>query len=694
MPYTRKVQVVPLVESGKTYAPDEFAFQVQNLQRTSDGTLAAVRGPCGYTPFTWTSNMYGVYHAMLDQGMRDVLLVRSGDTLYEQTGWSLTGDAFNNIHGDLTETASYKYPDQFCEVGGRIIWTNGIDSPLVYDGYIKRDVSFAKLMTLGYDRAPNAPTVLGPSSSPNGNFQRSVNDYGYSHPGNVGTISSDLAAISDTASDSTIGLMLEGNWNYAVQFEDAFGNLSPWSAMTSVRVLQEQTKAKYFKERLLFSDTYKDLGDSSVTYSDLQRQFWIDGITKGPDGTVARRILRSADTLHRNYDMRLLARIPDNVTTCWPDETADALLGHVAQNYLPTPTFKVMTPFSGGLAVANTLANPGIVHFSDPGFPGSFRPERFIYPDPNGHEITGLAVFDGRLLAFTTSNVYAITENEPGVYQSVPVTNGIGCVAPSSIVSTGWGELVWLGRDGFYSYDGEKVQYISDAIEDRMRLSNTAKLSRSVAVYNPTTREYLCAVPLPGSNIPNYIFTYDGIGWREQNHNRSYRSLCVTRDDRKYVLAASEYVNEDNVVVLDHETRDYASSITSFRYKSRWLKIDGAGLTRFNAATIYIGFLESSSAKIMVNAYRNGRWDEIIATGELTLMADDRPGPYSTSVIGTAKALSPRLFWRRFDMHLRSVDSFAFELVGQPADGEYLHIAAFAFDGVVASERGARIMKG
>lgn len=694
MSYTRKVLVVPLVESGKTYAPDEFAFQVLNLQRTSDGTLAAVRGPCSYTPFEWPGSVYGVYHCSLDQGMRDVLLVRSSDKLYEQTGFSLTGAAFTRLHVDLTETASYKYPDQFCEVGGRVIWTNGIDSALIYDGYIKRDVPNGRLMTLGYDRAPNAPTVLGPSSSPSGNFQRSVNDFGYSHPGNIGTISSDLTAISDTSSDSTIGMMLEGNWNYAVQFEDAFGNLSPWSAMTSVRVLQEQTKTKFFKERTIFADTYKDLGDSSVTYSDLQRQFWIEGITKGPDGTVARRIIRSGDTLHSGYDMRLLARISDNVTTCWPDETADALLGPVAQNYLPTPTFKIMTPYGGGLAIGNTLANPGIVHFSDPGFPGSFRPERYIFPDPNGHEITGLAVFNGSLLAFTTSNVYAIIEREAGVYESKPLTSGIGCVAPSSIVSTAWGDLIWLGRDGFYSFNGEQVSYISDAIEDRLRLSNTAKLSRSVAVYNPTTREYVCAVPIPGSNIPNYIFVYDGVGWREQNHNRSYRSLCVTRDDRKYVLAASDYGNENNVVVLDHETRDYASSIDSFKYRSRWLKIDGSGLTRFNAATIYIGFLESSSAKIRVNAYRNGRLDEIIATGELTLMADDRPGPYSTSVIGTAKALSPRLFWRRFDMHLRSVDCFAFELVGQPADGEYLHIAAFAFDGVVASERGARIMKG
>jgi hypothetical protein len=124
------------------------------------------------------------------------------------------------------------------------------------------------------------------------------------------------------------------------------------------------------------------------------------------------------------------------------------------------------------------------------------------------------------------------------------------------------------------------------------------------------------------------------------------------------------------------------------------LKIDGAGLTRFNVATLFVGFLESSSADITVNCYRNGRWDDVIATGTLTLTADDRATVFNTSTLGTATTLSPRLYWKRFDMQLRSVDSFAFELVGTPTAGEYINIAAFAFDGVVAADRGARISRG
>lgn len=45
MSYTRQAQLLPTIESGKTYSADEFAFQIRNLQRTSEGTLASVRGP-------------------------------------------------------------------------------------------------------------------------------------------------------------------------------------------------------------------------------------------------------------------------------------------------------------------------------------------------------------------------------------------------------------------------------------------------------------------------------------------------------------------------------------------------------------------------------------------------------------------------------------------------------------------------
>jgi len=698
MPYSREVVGLPTIESNKTYAPDAFAYQIVNLQHSPDGTLAAVRGPCPYLNADWSGRLYGVFHSLLDNGTRDILMVRVGSAVYEQTCWAAS--TWTKLHEGLTNSGNYKYPDQFCEVGGRVIWTNGYDSPLIYDGYIRKNQKPATdplLMTLGYDRPPGAPTVLGPQVKSD-NLNRAQNSNGYAHPGGIGTLSSSMtAAVPEQAdaNDAAIQLLLAGNWNYYVQYEDCFGNRSKLSAEGSVRIHQEQTRPMYVEKIDSKKETVYDLGVNAIDADDITRQFWVDNISVGPEGTVARLLFRSQDTLHFPSTPRLLCRIPDNETTSWPDEVPDGLLGVPATDYITVPTFKVMCPWQGGLAIGNTTANQGIVWISDPGFPGSFRPEKYIYPDPNGSEVTGLAAFAGKLLAFTERNVYLIEETSGNLF-SYPLTNGIGCVAPSSIAATASGMLVWLGRDGFYGYDGDNVRLLSDAIEPTIRRLAWQRASRSVAVYNKVTREYICAVTEAGQSSPNLLLCWDGEGWREQRHNLLYNSLCATRDVRDYVIGAShtsEGVGQA-LVVLDHENRTYPSPITQYVYKSRWLKIDGAGLTRFNAATLYVGFLESSSATVQVNCYRNGRWDEVIATGELTLVADDRAAVFSTSVLGTAKTASPRLYWKRFDMQLRSVDSFAFELVGTPTDAEYINIAAFAFDGVVAADRGARISRG
>jgi hypothetical protein len=697
MPYNREVVALPNIESNKTYAPNEFAFEITNLQLSPDGTLMAVRGPTPYTYYDFPGRIYGVFHALLDNGTRDVLLVRAGDGIYEQTGWEASG--WTKVHSNIQNVGNYKYPDQFADVGGRIIWTNGYDSAVIYDGYTKHTTGVGVdplLMPLGFDRVPSVPMVLGPIQETN--KLRATNSAGYSHPGNIGTFSSALTVTNGAAdsTDAAVSWMLAGSWQYAVQFEDCFGNLSAISSGADVHIHQEQTRTKFLETYIGFFETYQDLGPGSITHDDLSRQFWVDNIAIGPNGTVARRVYRTRDTLHSDNNLRFLCRIPDNETTSWPDEMTDGFLGEEAEDRVSVPAFKVMSPYQGGLAIGNTLANPGIVWVSDPGFPGSFKKERYIYPDSNGSEVTGLSNFQGKLIAFTQKNMYAITEASDGALLSYPITNGIGCVAPSSIVSTAFNELVWLGRDGFYSYDGNDVKCVSLPIDPLIRKLSWQRATRSVAVYNRVSREYMCAVCEAGSSSPNLILCYDGQGWREQRHNLLYNSLCVTKDEREYVLGGSqtsEGVGE-MLMVLDHETRDYPTPITTFSYKSRWLKIDGAGLTRFNVATLFVGFLESANASVTVNCYRNGRWDDVIATGELTMVADDRAYVFETSVLGTATTLSPRLYWKRFDMQLRSVDSFAFELVGAPESGQYINIASFAFDGVVAADRGARISRG
>lgn len=661
---------LPTVESGGVYAPGSLALEILNLQRTDEDTLRSVRGPCPYVPdygagYPFTSETFGVFHAVLDGGMRDVLLVRAGGSLMEQRGWAKT---LSVLQAGLSQDSTARYPDQFCEVGGKIVWTNGVDRALVYDGYI--------LLPLGYDAAPGTCSPVGPTDNGHPVF---ANEGGYSHPGKIGTP-------GDTY-DAQQGTLLAGAWYYAIQFEDAFGNLSPLSPLAGpVSLRQERTMNTTWNDYAAYPSygafTGVDLGRFSVRLDDLTRQFFLHNIPVGPEGTVARRIYRSRDALHNTSEPRLLVRIPDNVTDVWPDNTPDAGLGDPADRIVAVPTFSVVCPHRGGLAIASGAK----MMVSDPGFLGTFREHRRCWPDPNGGEVTALASYNGQTYAFTESGVFLVEDD--GVNLNPRQVAANGCVAPSSVRVTPYG-LYWLGPRGFSLMrpDGT-VLPVSEEIARVFTRLNPAALSRATATWNPTTQEYVCAVPEAGSYGNGLLLCHDGKGWREQRHGVYYTSLCTTKDWRQYVLGTGKGA-EHNVFVLDHEVRGYNPPTKDYAFRSQWLRYDPTGRLRFNVDAIYIGFLEHHSGNITVSWYQNGRRDVAKASKTVSGVAPDMTETFSAIVLGTGKTRRPRLFWRRVDVRLASVDSFAFDITS--TEPVYLHLAAFAFEGQITDPHATKL---
>lgn len=708
---------LPTIESGKRYAPGALALEILNLQRTPDGTLRAVRGPCPLIPDYGAgfpaaySRMFGVFHVALDSGMRDVTLIRSGSKLLQARGWrrdveTLVGGGGTFSTHVLSDDGNPRFPDMFCEVGGRAIWTNGIDKAQIYDGY--------KLLPLGYSVQPNAPTALGPSDE-NAGFSNLAdgtadtsasidseqnpgvyrNSAHYSHPGRIGSAGDIL--------EGQGGAVLAGAWYYVAQFRDDFGNLSPLSVFGGPCTIRtEQTASDYNKDFLLWN-TLKPLQQYAVHIDDLTKQFFVQGIPTGTDGTVARRVGRTPDTMRNPTRPHLLVEIPDNVTTVYPDNHADSELGAPLVDYAPVPIFKIMCPYGGGLAIANTSANPGMVMLSEPGLAGTFRKDRWLFPDPNGAEVTGLAPFEGMLLAFTINTVYVIIDDAEGL-RAKPLTSNIGCVAPRSIKATGFGPLVWLGRDGFYAMLNGQVRPVSNDeenparnIDTTIQKLNQSRLSLAVAEWSPETREYLCAVSEAGVLGNNMLLAFDGEGWRRQRLGLYITDMCLTKDARQYVIACGSRSSNGShgVWVLDRETRNWTPPTKTYRYKSHWLRLDPLGLNRFNISTVYVGLVESvADAKLTWRTYANGHRDAVKQTGTLTLVAPDLTEHLSNIVLGTGKAREPRLYWKQFAVKLTAVDSFAFDLEGVETQNQHLHIAAFAFDATPVDESGSRASKG
>lgn len=307
-----------------------------------------------------------------------------------------------------------------------------------------------------------------------------------------------------------------------------------------------------------------------------------------------------------------------------------------------------------------------------------------------------VAVFAGELYVATLDTIFKVIDDAEGL-RAQPIHTGAGCIAPSSARMTGWGELVWLGRDGLYRLTAQGVSAVTAEIDENFQTYvSKVGTSRAVAVYNPDTREYLCAVTMAGSYPNGVLLAYDGTGVRRQDHGISYRDLCRTKDARRLVLGCGRNMtdDDDNVFVLDHETQQYAPPTKTHRFKSNWLRLDPTGRDKSNIHTIYVGMVEGTHEDVTIRVYTNGRRGTVRKTSIMRAVPADMTQRWDNLVLEAATTLPlPRLFWMAFDCQLQDVDSFAFDLetTSDSETAAYLHLAAFAFDATLLDNKGGRV---
>jgi len=464
--------------SDAAFMPGASAWEVLNLQVSDDGVLVPVTGLLPYSTVSNTfGSFHGIYHGVLDNGTRDILLARHGENLQVFDGWDAS---WTTLKSGLSDDNNAKYPDVFVEVAGKVVWSNGIDNPMVYDGYT--------LIPLGYNLPPSAPFGVGPEDTGDPIYR---NGGGYAHPGRIGTVGDALSGQD--------GSILAGSWRYYVQFENLNGDLSPLSpASGAVNVRTERTAVvaddvEVSSWRLDKAFAHK-LKWHSVVLDDLTKQFVVDGIAKGPEGTVARHIYRTPDMRSNPATPLWLCRIPDNTTQMWPDSAADAELQWPAKEPVSIPMFKVATQHQGRLVIGNTSADPGIIMASEPSMPGTFLKHAWAYVG-DGEEVTGLVSFDGLLIAFTPTKTYRVVITETSGVVAEVLSSTIGCVAPASVCVAGWGALLWLGRDGVYQLRQGQFARVSDSKFRTVRRGLLAQASRASAVWDQGAREWCLFIP-------------------------------------------------------------------------------------------------------------------------------------------------------------------------------------------------------
>tara|TARA_R100001086_G_C11844317_1_gene259865 strand:- start:931 stop:3006 length:2076 start_codon:yes stop_codon:yes gene_type:complete len=676
---TQDIQlIVPPGEAQVLYSAATLAQKIQNLELTQDGTLRSVIGPAVYEPYRGVpveifGDMRGIFHAGLEAGIADTLLVRAGTKLYLHKGairgWVEIATGLSNDHRAL-------YPDQFLVLNNKIIYTNGIDGALVinHEGYA---------FPLGFRNVPGVPFSEGPRPTPPDQRRSHYsNDFGYSWPGKIGTVGDIL--------DGQTGALLSGGWYYYVQWEDVFGNLSQPSAPSNL-----------VKVSTLQSDPFSSGDDTTdpavVTGSeldDLTRQFFVRIEGDGPEHCVAIRLYRTPDVKHVSTIPQLLVRIPNNRQITYPDNIPDSGLGIPMPEIIAVPVFRVMCTHQGRLVIGNVAGDPGVVRRSFVGLPGTFAAQDAVYPDSGGSEITGLASHAGKLLAFTENSVYELVDFSV----PVPLAQGIGCVAPRSIKALPSGKLMWLARDGFYTMaPSGQVELVSNPINKTIRnFINKSRLRSAVSVIDPESLEYRCVVCEAGQSSQKLILTYDGRHWKRQLLGIHIADVCQTEDYRQYVLAVgrdSSAERKNEVFVMGRETSAYEPPERQIVYRSGWLRGDKTGLTPIHIRTMYIGLRDAWNGDFSIRFYRNGSWSEVVSMSDVRAIGPDDGSSIVTdiagnAIIGTAKTRDPRLFFRQIPVGLETTSTWAFEI--SATSPTRLEIASFVFDITTASQGNPR----
>jgi hypothetical protein len=685
--------LIPAGEAQVQYSATSLAQTVQNFERTPENTLRSIIGPCPYEPYRTgastlgASEPHGVFHAGLYAGVADTLIFRAGSSLYRHDGTTRT---YVELVSDLSDEARPAYPDQFCVINDKIIWTNGVDRARV--------IRYDDLVTpLGFDTLPGTPTTFGPSLT---TVEERNNHYpntcGYAWQGGIGTPGGMLEGQS--------GSILAGAWYYYVKYEDIHGNLSAPSAASSAVVLQTmdadpagagQAPGTTNFLGALFPHGNHHIG---VEIDDLTRQFAVEVGDDAPEHCVAMHLYRTSDTVNTTGEPRFLSRIPNNRAVIYADSQPDSILGPPMAGGVAVPVFRVMAAHQGRLVIGNMTGDPGLIRRSEPGFPGTFDEMEYVYPDSGGAEVTALTSHNGTLLAFTKSSVYSLQD----FALPVPLSQGIGCVAPRSVVGMRDGTLVWLGRDGFYAWSqGSAVTLISAPIDRTIRNDiNRGRMQMAVATFDAESGEYRCALAPAGTAFNTLVLCFDGQSWRRMRMGMHIADWCQTDDWRQYTIAAATEVSAaigmtrksktgtaTNLYVMDHEVVSYTPPRRVVRYRSGWLRSDTLAMTPTHIRVMYMGLIDSYDGEMTIRFYKNGSWSEAVDTQTLKTLGVDNGSNVvadiaGSAVLGTAKAHDPRLCWRQIPVGLENVFTWAFEI--EADSPTRIHLASFAFDISVA----------
>jgi len=413
--------------------------------------------------------------------------------------------------------ATPMFPAQVESVGNRVYFTfcDGGGS-YVWDGY--------RIREFGYQTSPSAPHVLGPASNRESAGSGGWNNGGgFSDGGRIGTLNYDLSAVTDEGEVVTSGGIEDGLWYYAVVFENQDGSYSATSEKSTRATIQ-------------FHVTNPDSERTKYGLNFLRRRFWINHIPTGPEGTVARILLRTMNLASlpsgEAGELRFLHRIPNNNAQQYMDDIPDSELGRVWEDRRKTPPgFYFMKFFGGSMFVMRTDDHPSRLWWSEQGTVTGSIPESFMQNSwrdifPETGPITGAfsASVGGQqtLLIFKDKATHYVSNSyeQPGTsgWSFGTLSTVAGCSGPNLCQSTPDGYTIWYGNGTFWMWgkDTNGVIDIGAPIRKRLSKINVDNERFGVSWITKNNKEIVFCLPYKDSSVPDlqFIWDYRNRGWR------------------------------------------------------------------------------------------------------------------------------------------------------------------------------------
>lgn len=186
--------------------------------------------------------------------------------------------------------------------------------------------------------------------------------------------------------------------------------------------------------------------------------------------------------------------------------------------------------------LAGDSTYPNRVYYSYPFTPTGDTGAYENYPTDNfidlgakdGDKITGLQVWDKRLIVYFQRKIMEITESDTGSFVYVTRVQGVGCIYNTTI-SIHDGLPIFMSHRGFEQFDGAHTELISLPIDDTIK--NLSQLHNvSVPVVINTTSDW-------GKGSGTYIdtTTYSGSVVPYFDYNHDISSQIITAQNAGYV---------------------------------------------------------------------------------------------------------------------------------------------------------------